>query len=152
MDKPRTWVNPDRLLRLLMEQRDLYRRLRALSEGQRGAVTSDRPEALLSILRERQTLVTSLAAINEQLTPFRRDWNGVYDQLPQETRARASELLDEINGMLQFILKADQEDSQVLNVRKQAVAQSLKDLSGASVASAAYGRKPEGPGLTDWSA
>ena len=48
---------PKRLITLLSEQRELYQRLRDLSERQRSLISSDRPEQLLSILRERQTLV-----------------------------------------------------------------------------------------------
>lgn len=152
MDKPLTRVNPDRLLRLLLEQRDHYRRLRALSDGQRGAVSSDRPEALLSILRERQELVTALTQLHEQLAPYRNEWDSVYEQLPEQVRGQASELLSETNGLLQFILRADQEDSHVLQARKQAVAQSLSELSGARVVSAAYQQRSDAPGVADWSA
>jgi len=131
----------DALLKLLRRQRDLYRKLQDLSERQRNLIAGDRPELLLNILRDRQTLVTGLAKVNEELAPYRRDWQKVHESLPDGVRETASRLLDEINGMLQFILKTDQEDQALLSARKQAVARSLNDLSGGRTANAAYAQQ-----------
>lgn len=129
---------PEKLLTLLKQQRDLYLRLQELSERQRSLISGDRPELLLNILRDRQTLVTALASVNQELSPYRRDWQSVYEALPEVTRHSVSELLEEINGMLQVILRADQEDQALLSARKQAVARSLSEVSGAQTANAAY--------------
>jgi hypothetical protein len=131
---------PERLLALLRKQRDLYLRLQDLSQRQRTLIASDRPELLLNILHDRQSLVTALAAVNEKLSPYRRDWQGVYQTLPEVTRHTVSGLLEEINGMLQVILRTDQEDQALLSARKQAVARSLSDVSGGRAANAAYAR------------
>lgn len=132
--------NPEGLITLLRRQRDLYQRLADLSERQRSLISGDRPELLLNILHERQTLVTALASVNDQLSPFRRNWQNVYETLPEVTRHTASSLLDEINGMLQIILRTDQEDQALLSARKQAVARSLGDVAGGQAANSAYGR------------
>lgn len=134
-------VTSDGLIELLREQRDLYLRLQELSERQRTLISGDRPELLLNILRDRQSLVAALAAVNEKLSPYRRNWQSVYETLPIVTRHTATELLEEINGMLQVILQADQEDQALLSARKQAVAQSLNDVSGGRAANAAYARQ-----------
>jgi hypothetical protein len=152
MDTPKTQPTPERLLTLLKKQRDLYLRLRELSERQRSLISGDRPELLLNILRDRHALVTALAAVNEELSPYRRDWQRVYEALPEVTRHSASELLEEINGMLQVILTADHEDQALLSARKQAVARSLSDVSGGRAANAAYARqagKAAGSGTAD---
>jgi hypothetical protein len=138
MNTPIANVVPDELVKLLKEQRDLYVRLQELSERQRKLISGDRPELLLNILRDRQTLVTALAKVNERLSPYRRNWQDIYETLPPDTRQTASELLDEINGMLQVILRTDQEDQALLSARKQAVARSLNDVSGGQAANAAY--------------
>ena len=68
------------------------------------------------------------------------------------TRHSVSELLEQINGMLQVILRADQEDQALLSARKQAVARSLSDVSGAQTANAAYAHqaaKGRGSGSAD---
>lgn len=140
MDTNAEQPTPEGLIKLLKRQRDLYQRLQELSERQRNLISGDRPELLLNILRDRQTLVTALAKVNEQLSPYRRDWQRVYQTLPEVTRHSVSGLLDEINRMLQCILEADQEDQALLSARKQAVARSLNNVSGGRVANAAYAR------------
>ena len=140
MDNSPERVAPEGLIELLQRQRDLYQRLQDLSERQRSLISGDRPELLLNILRDRQMLVTQLAKVNEQLSPYRHDWQRIYESLPEETRRTASRLLDDMNGMLRAILKTDQEDQALLSARKQAVAQSLSDVSGGRVANAAYAR------------
>ena len=103
-------LDPGRLTALLEQQRDLYLKLRELSDKQRSMIAGDHPELLLHILRERQDLVTGLARLNEELSPFRRNWDALYATLPGDGRARASALLQEINGLLRVILQADRED------------------------------------------
>lgn len=131
----------DALITLLTEQRDLYARLRALSEKQRSLITGNRPELLLNILRERQLLVGALTKLNERLAPYRRGWESTYAQLPEPQRKAANALLTEINGMLRVILRTDQEDSALLSSRKQAVGQQLGVLAGGQTVNAAYGAK-----------
>ena len=132
--------SPSHLIDLLREQRDLYQQLQNLSERQRRLISGDRPELLLNILRDRQTLVTQLARVNEQLSPYRNHWQDIYSQLPKAQRDLASKLLSEINGMLELILEADQEDQALLSARKQAVASAISDVTGGQAANEAYGR------------
>lgn len=134
-------LDPTRLIDLLGKQRDLYRALRALSEKQRSMISGDRPELLLEILRDRQDLVTSLARLNEELGPFRRNWDGVYAALPDPQREQASEILHEVNGLLHVILQTDQEDGALLSARKQAMQEEMADTAGGQAANAAYARQ-----------
>ena len=66
-----------------MRGHGFLKRLRELSDQQRTLITGDRPELLLNILRERQTLVGALARLNERLAPFRRNWEGLYAGFPE---------------------------------------------------------------------
>lgn len=144
-------LDAKRLIELLSRQRELYRSLRALSEQQRSLISGDRPERLLTILRERQDLVSSLARLNEDLGPFRRNWDAMHAALPEAERAQASELLHEINGLLRVILRTDQEDGALLAARKQAVAAAITDVAGGRTANAAYARQanPTGAASAD---
>ncbi len=146
MNSTTTRLDPVQLIQLLEQQRDLYARLRELSERQRALIARDRPELLLSILRDRQDLVSGLARLNEQLGPFRRNWDALYATLPEEERTRASGLLQEINGLLRGILRTDQEDGALLAVRKQSIAAELADVAGGRTAHAAYARHTGGNG------
>jgi len=135
---------PERLLKLLGEQRELYGRLRELSAKQRELLSSDRPEQLLGILRERQALVAALSRLNEALAPFRRDWENTYRNLPDDVRRQAGSLLQEINELLRHILRSDQEDGALLSARKQAAAQQIAEYGGGQSANAAYARQAAG--------
>jgi len=130
-----------RMIKLLRKQRDVYVRLRELSEQQRTQITGDRPENLLNILQERRSLIAALAQLNERLAPFRRDWEGVYSELPDDLREQANHLLQEINGLLQVILRTDQEDGALLAARKQATADQIDTLAGGRSANQAYARQ-----------
>ncbi|TWT42330.1 FlgN protein [Phycisphaerae bacterium RAS1] len=133
---------PDvRLKTLLTQQRDHYLRLQQLSRQQREMISSDRPELLLGILSERQTLVSALARLNQELSPFRRNWDANYAALPATDKADVSALLQEINALLRGILATDQQDSALLAARKHTVRQELDGLGGAQTAASAYVRQ-----------
>ncbi len=134
-------LDPHTLVLLLGQQRDLYRKLRELSDRQRALIAGDRPERLLSILHERQDLVAALATLNDQLAPYRRNWDDMYAALPETHRVQAAALLQEINGLLRVILRTDQEDGALLSARKQAVAGELRAVNGGQAANAAYARQ-----------
>ena len=134
-------LNPEALINLLSQQRELYLRLADLSARQRGMISGDRPEALLNILTERQDLIIGLAWINELLSPYRQDWNSTFNGLPAQARQRATALLDEINATLRTIIQADQEDGALLSARKQSLARSLSEVDGGRAAGAAYARQ-----------
>ena len=141
---PTMQLDPTRLIDLLIRQRELYTSLRELSQRQRGLIAGDRPEKLPTILRERQDLVTALAKLNDDLGPYRRNWDPMYAALPEQVRSQASALLHEINGLLRNILRTDQEDGALLSARKQAIATEMNGASSAQTANAAYARQAGG--------
>jgi len=134
-------LDPSQLIDLLSRQRDLYQSLRELSQKQRNIISGDRPEMLLGILRARQDLVTALAKLNDELGPFRRNWDAMYSALPADQRTQASAILHEINGLLRVILRTDQEDGALLSARKQVISNELDGMSGGQMANTAYARQ-----------
>lgn len=140
------------LLALLERQHALYAQLRELSGRQRGLIGGERPERLVEILQARQALVLALARLNEELAPYRRDWDMHYQALSPADRARAGGLLESIQALLQGILKSDQEDCALLAARKQVVANDLNRLVGASAAHSAYSSRNVGSAFTPRSA
>ncbi len=151
MKGPSMQLDSTRLIDLLTQQRDLYRSLRQLGEKQRSMISGDRPELLLNILRDRQDLVTSLARLNHELGPYRRNWDTMYSALPEQQREQASAILHEINGLLRVILQTDQEDGALLSVRQRAIEADIAGVSGGQVANSAYARQyvPSRPRAAD---
>lgn len=132
------------LLTLLVEQRDLYQRLRDLSQRQRSLVSENRPESLLNILSDRQQLIQALAKINHRLSGYRSNWEDCYARLTPEAQRQASALLEQINLALAEILKADREDTEILSARRFAVSQELSQVGRQQAAGQAYTRRSEG--------
>ncbi len=141
----------DRLVSLLTRQCDLYQKLKALSERQRGLIAGDRPDMLLGILQERQAHVRELTLLNQQLSPFRRDWQATFESLRAQTKQRVSELLATINTLLSAIIETDKQDGALLSARKQMAAAELSGLSGGRLANQSYARSTPAPsaGLAD---
>lgn len=105
------------LTELLQQQRDLYRRLRELAEGQSQAVRDDQPESLLRILGQRQRLIHELTQVNAMLEPYRSQWDKLREGLEPAERLRVSELVDEVQALLAQILQQDEGDCDMLKKR-----------------------------------
>lgn len=123
---------------LLTLQRDLYLRLRELATQQHDLISDERPELLLSLLTERQTIVSKLARLNDELAPLRRNWDAAYAALPLEERDVLTGLLSEINSLLRNILSRDESDGALLAARKHQAANEIKSLSGKQNAARLY--------------
>ena len=144
-------ADAERLIDLLRQQNELYEKLRGLSQRQRSLISSERPEMLLELLRDRQSLVMGLARVNEQLSPYRRDWESTYSRLDGPAREAVGSLLAGINSTLQAILRADREDGALLAARKRAVGRAMDEVADNRAANVAYAAQPNrvGSGQAD---
>lgn len=141
-----TKLTAERIVKLLRKQRELYEQLQHLSRRQRSLISGDQPEQLLSILRDRQSLVNALAQINHQLSPLRASWQSAFDKLPEPERSEVAALLEDVNRILAAIIRTDQEDGALLSARKQSVGQVIDRAQDGRAANAAYGRSaPQRP-------
>ncbi|MEE8170084.1 MAG: hypothetical protein V3T70_06010 [Phycisphaerae bacterium] len=129
------------LLRLLNEQLRCYRQLRRLADRQRLLVREDEPQALLTVLGERQQLVNELTALNGSLAPFRESWTDVYRGLPGDHRRDVQAVLEETNALLASIMQADRQDAQALSARRLAAATQITQAADTGRAAAAYARQ-----------
>ncbi|MCH7870233.1 MAG: flagellar export chaperone FlgN [Planctomycetes bacterium] len=141
-------ADSERLIKLLSRQRVLYQKLKELSERQRGMISGDRADLLLGILQERQGHVNELVLLNQQLSPFRRDWDQTLASLADDARQVVSKLLAVINTLLSGILATDKEDGALLSARKQMVASELSGLSGGRIANQCYARSMPATGTS----
>lgn len=127
-----------RLVDLLKQQNELYRRLRVLADRQKTLVTEDEVQPLLVLLAERQRLVDGLVELNRQLAPYRADWTARYGRLDPATRKQVAALLEEANAALGTVLQGDQRDSAALEARRQDLGGRLSKTDAANRASMAY--------------
>lgn len=133
------------MLETLARQVDLYRRLARLAERQHDLVGQDRTDDLLDLLRQRQTLLSELSAMDSAAAPLATRWNEMRAGMPAEAAAHAEALLREIRSLLRQITECDARDSLVLQQRKLDVGRELRETSSARdvnrrYAASAYGR------------
>lgn len=123
---------------LLTEQRDLYLQLSRLTEKQRGLITGDEPERLLSLLAERQRLVDKLQAISRHLRPYQANWRQYREEMPDNEGRRVDGLVGEINALLGEIMRQDDTDTALLMVRKSETHRAIGTVQTGRQADRAY--------------
>jgi len=128
------------LIRLLTQQRLLYRQLKELAQKQRPLLDGANPEMLLRLLAGRQRLVDRLAEIARQLKPLREQWQQIAAGLPAEQRAEAQGLVGEVQAILGEILARDEEDTRVLQQQQAKVAAELQGATAGRRMHQAYGQ------------
>jgi hypothetical protein len=112
-------IEARRLTELLIQQRDVYLKLRELATAQTSAVQDERPEELLRILGDRQRRITELLEINTQLEPFRSRWGELRQAMGRGERLEVGELVEEVQGLLSEILRQDEGDCDALRQRTE---------------------------------
>lgn len=127
--------DPARMLELLRRQRALYRELSGLAARQRHLISGDQPQALLDLLARRQQIVEQLRQVHAELTDLPPPEGGAWTEAD---RREAADLLADTRTLAQQILERDQQDGELLAVRKASLAASLTKIRGTQAANRAY--------------
>jgi hypothetical protein len=139
------------VIALLTEQRDLYRQLQGLADRQRGFITGNQPERLLTILAERQQLIDRLQVVSHRLRPFRSHWRELREEMDPARGQEADGLVAEVDGLLANILKQDEADAALLSVRKSETQQRIGAVQAGRQVSRAYAASYSAPSTGgDW--
>lgn len=123
---------------LLSTQRDLYLQLSQLTEQQRGLITGDEPEQLLTLLAQRQQIIDQLQAVSARLRPYQANWRQVRGRLGEDESRQIDGLVGEINALLADIMKQDETDTALLSARKGETHRAIGTLQTGRQASRAY--------------
>lgn len=127
---------------LLSRQCRAYAELAELS-GRQGDMISDDSEAaadaLLALLGQRRRIVQRIAHLNQELAPFRRDWQTTFDSLNPAQQRSVSSLVRRLNELLGDIVSRDREDYARLETRRQIIRDEIDRISGGQRAHAGYG-------------
>src|SRR5205823_15084778 len=108
----------DPIIRALEEQVECYRRLAKLAQVQHVHVQQSQTEALLDVLKNRQTELTQIARLEHQIAPAKKAWPQFVGALAGDRRDRAERLMSETRRLLEEITEADKDDVLVLQQRK----------------------------------
>ena len=126
------------LTELLIQQRDVYQKLSEFAASQAAAVQDDQAEALLRILSQRQQLIGELTEINNRLEPYRSRWDELREQLSAAERLRVSDLVEEVQSLLDQILLRDEQDSDELRRRSDQARNDAASTTTGRAVNAAY--------------
>jgi hypothetical protein len=131
-------MDTDLLASLIEQKQNVLTQLWQLARGQRDVVQTGDVSRLMSLLALKQRALQQLQGLEQQLQPFRnqdpdrRTWRS--PQHREQARAAAARC----ESLLQEIISAEQECVTNLTLRRDAAAQQLQSMHGATIASQAY--------------
>lgn len=123
----------------LRRQVDLYRDLQRLARRQRELIVREEPQALLSLLAERQKVVDELTSLTRTMAPRLRGGGGDDIPLAAADRREAKELIETAAALLREVLAADRHDSGLLASRKAHTATEIAAVRSRKDVFRAYG-------------
>ncbi|NLE29450.1 MAG: flagellar protein FlgN [Phycisphaerae bacterium] len=130
----------NQMLELLKRQHLYFQELEKLSESQRVLIKAQQSEDLLHILGKRQKLVMEIGEIHQQSASYRENWPNFKDLLPEHLRNSISELLGQLQTMLNAIIEQDKQDCQELSQTQQQISAEIQQTGRAKAATASYGK------------
>ena len=126
------------VIEAIREQVGLFDRLRLLAVRQGELVRQQDTRQLMKVLTDRQALTESLNRNARRLAPFRRDWKRIRERMAPNEAAQIDELLKRADGMLRSIMEQDSEDVRMMKVRRETMAQEIRDTDSGARAVTAY--------------
>lgn len=145
---PRAWG--ESLERRIDELGSLLARLDSLGESQRELIEDERTDDLLGVLGERSEIVQRIVAASERVDALRRRWDEMAPRLDEESRERLRAGLDDLTAIAKRITVRDDQDREMLQVRRDELARRLTGVgAGRSAMNAYAGRTARGPSFQD---
>lgn len=95
---------------LLVQQKELYVKLKTLSDQQRQLVQDQDAVQLLGVLGARKVLVEQLTLLGQEIAPIRQEWQAMQADLQSDQRDQINQLIDETQELLSGIISADEQD------------------------------------------
>lgn len=135
--EPDVWL--PRLQRLMADQLALTAELDTIDARKAEALEAGDMESFLSTLEERQPVIDSMTALNEDLKPFADRFAVLAASLKDEQREAVFAQAGRLDAALLAITRRDALESQVLAERRDAVAAELANLRTGRAALGAYG-------------
>jgi hypothetical protein len=135
----------DTVIEALEDQVGCYRRLAKLTELQHVHVQQSQTEALLDVLRSRQTVLDEITRLEVVVGPAKRDWTNYVGRFDDGQRTKAESLLTETRRLLEQITTADRNDALVLQQRKLNIGKQINQASAATRVNRTYAASAYSP-------
>jgi hypothetical protein len=130
-------ASADRLIELLLHQKDLVAQLDRLADGQMELIDSGASDALLDLLGDRQRIVDELTASQDSVVGLSRSLHGRED-IAAGVRDRITALVDDISDRLLRVADRDEQDRARLRTARDRAAEGLSQVRTAKRARQAY--------------
>lgn len=132
---PPTW--PDRVLAVLGDQQSIVDSLAGLASRQSGLIESNRTDALLALLSERQQLIDRFTASQQQLNDLSS--RGTTEEANPDQRRQMRDMVESISTRLSEVLQLDERDQQRLEQHRDTAKSEITSIGRAAQARQAYG-------------
>lgn len=141
-----------RLLRLAKARRDSLLRVHRIGQGQLSLIEQGDMGRLLGLLAEKSRELDALKEIDVQLKPYRHQEQISLEWPSSAEQTECREVLQTSEELIKAIVAQEQQSEASLQSKKTDIADQLKSVQGANVASAAYQRHaPAGASQLDLS-
>lgn len=137
MTEPEANASADRLIELLLRQKELVVQLDDLANGQMELIDSGESDALLDLLGDRQKIVDELTASQDNVVGLSHSLHG-RDDIAAGARDRITELVDDISDQLLRVVNRDEQDRARLRTARERAADGLSQVRTAKRARQAY--------------
>lgn len=128
----------DRLDHVLRRLEELYASLETLSAGQAALIEADDAPRLLTVLTDRQAIISQLQQAHEEFSPFEKQWNELLSAVETSRRQEFAKRIDAMSSTIEQIASRDEADRSALNSRRVQVADRLGEVTKSRSAISAY--------------
>lgn len=143
MDNP--YAATERLAKLIALKHDVLAQLHSLALRQLQVVADDEVDRLLSLLAEKQVLLTQLQRVEKALNPFREEDADARAWRSHEDRRHCQLVADRANALLAELLQLEKQAEAGLTVSRDNTSRELQAATSAFAARQAYVATPAAP-------
>ena len=123
----------------LQRQKEKYREMVDLVEGQTGLMASGDPDALMALVERKQALMGEIDSLEKNLAPAREKWPELRSGLDAGAIRKVETAVGETRSVLQQLVKLEEEGQTLLEKRRATAADAINDLMTKKKARGAYG-------------
>ena len=123
----------------LREQKEKYREMVGLVEGQTALMASGEPDALMGLVERKQALMGEIEVLEKDLAPVRAKWPELRTRLDAGAIGDVETAVGETRSVLQRLVTLEEEGQALLMQRRSTAEDRIKDLMTKKKARGAYG-------------
>lgn len=138
-------LTTEQLTLLIVQKYTVLMQLRDLARTQLEVIAADDTDRLLTLLAEKQPLLSELQRVERALDPFREQDPETRHWPQADLRRRCQVVAERANALLQELLELEQQASGDLSHLRDETAKQLQTASGAMAARQAYAVVPTLP-------